>query len=88
MYVCALFALAVTGIGVGASWFELAGAVSPEVYEALFGPGGAREAAVWAERHADARRRWLDHVAPEAARLDAAIGPRHDDLEQAVSSHR
>ena len=46
----------------------------------------AKEAAAWAERHADARRRWLDHVAPEAARLDAAIGLRRDEVERLNAS--
>ena len=46
----------------------------------------AKEADAWAERHADARRRWLDHVAPEAARLDAAIGLRRDELERLNAS--
>jgi hypothetical protein len=46
----------------------------------------AKEAAAWAERHADARRRWLDHVAPEAARLDAAIGLRRDELARLDAS--
>jgi hypothetical protein len=40
----------------------------------------AKEADAWSERHADARGRWLDHVAPETARLDAAIGLRQDEL--------
>ncbi len=47
---------------------------------------GAKEAAAWAERQADARRRWQDHVVPEAARLDAAIGLRHDELERLIAS--
>jgi hypothetical protein len=46
----------------------------------------AKEADAWAERHADARRRWLDHVAPEAARLDAAIGLRRDEVERLNAS--
>jgi hypothetical protein len=46
----------------------------------------AKEAAACAERHADARRRWLDHVAPEAARLDAAIGLRRDELARLNAS--
>jgi hypothetical protein len=46
----------------------------------------AKEADAWAERHADARRRWLDHVGPEAARLDAAIGLRRDELAQLNAS--
>ena len=46
----------------------------------------AKEAAAWAERHGDARRRWLDHVAPEAARLDAAIGRRRDEVERLNAS--
>jgi hypothetical protein len=41
---------------------------------------GAEEAAAWAEHHADARRRWADHVVPEAARLDVAIGLRQDEV--------
>ena len=46
----------------------------------------AKEAAAWAERHADARRRWLDHVAPEADRLDAAIVRRQDEFERLNAS--
>ena len=46
----------------------------------------AKEADAWAERHADARRRWLDHVGPEAARLDAAIGLRRGELERRNAS--
>jgi hypothetical protein len=42
----------------------------------------AKEAAGWAERQADARQRWQDHVAPEVARLDATIGLRRDELER------
>jgi hypothetical protein len=46
----------------------------------------AKEADAWAEHHTDARRRWLDHVAPEAARLDAAIGRRRDEVERLNAS--
>ena len=49
-------------------------------------PAEAKEADAWAERHADARRRWLDHAAPEAARLDAAIGLRRDEVERLNAS--
>jgi hypothetical protein len=46
----------------------------------------AKEAAAWAERHGDARRRWLEHVGPEAARLDAAIGLCRDELARLDAS--
>jgi hypothetical protein len=46
----------------------------------------AKEADAWAERHADARRGWLEHVAPEAARLDAAIDLRRDELSRLEAS--
>jgi conjugative relaxase-like TrwC/TraI family protein len=46
----------------------------------------AKEVDVWAARHADARRRWGDHVGPEADRLDAAIGLHRDELEQLNAS--
>jgi hypothetical protein len=46
----------------------------------------AKEAITWAERHADARRRWLDHVAPEAARLDTAIGLCQDEVGRLTAS--
>ncbi len=47
---------------------------------------GAKDATTWAERHADARQRWLDRVAPEATRLDAAIGLRRDELARRNAS--
>jgi len=40
----------------------------------------AKEVAAWAERQADARQSWQDHVAPEAARLG-----RHRPSPQRVS---
>ena len=40
----------------------------------------AKEAVAWAERQAGAQQRWQDHVAPEVARLDTAIGLRADEL--------
>jgi len=43
---------------------------------------GAKEAITCAERDADARQRWPDHVAPEVDRLDAAIGIRQDEVER------
>jgi hypothetical protein len=47
---------------------------------------GAKEVAAWDERHADARRRCLDHVAPEAARLDTAIGLHQDEVARLTAS--
>ena len=47
----------------------------------------AKEANAWAERQADARQRWQDHVAPEVARLDAVIVLRGDELERLNASH-
>jgi hypothetical protein len=44
----------------------------------------AKEVAGWTGRDADARQRWQDHVAPEAARLDAVIGIRQDELERSM----
>ena len=46
----------------------------------------AKEADVWAARHADACQRWGDHVSPEADRLDAAIGLHRDELERLNAS--
>jgi hypothetical protein len=46
----------------------------------------AKEVAAWAERQADARQSWQDHVAPEAARLDAAIGLRPNELARLNAS--
>jgi hypothetical protein len=46
----------------------------------------AKEVAAWAERQADARQSWQDHVAPEAARLDPAIGLRHNELARLNAS--
>ncbi len=46
----------------------------------------AKKVAAWAERQTDARQRWQDHVAPEVARLDAAIGLRRDQLERLNAS--
>jgi hypothetical protein len=51
------------------------------------GPAHRRQgAAAWAELQVDARQRWQDHVAPEAARLDAAIGLRQDEVERLNAS--
>ena len=46
----------------------------------------AKEADVWAARHADACQRWGDHVSSEADRLDAAIGLHRDELERLNAS--
>jgi hypothetical protein len=36
--------------------------------------------------HAGTRRRWQDHVAPEASRLDAAIGLGQDEVARLTAS--
>jgi hypothetical protein len=47
---------------------------------------GTKETKAWAERVADARRRWQAHVAPEAARLDVAIDRHQDEVGRLTSS--
>jgi hypothetical protein len=46
----------------------------------------AKEAFAGAERQADARQRWQDHVAPELSRLDAVVGLRADELRRLNAS--
>ncbi len=47
----------------------------------------SRDASRWAALEADAFRRWQDHVAPEAERLDTQITEHQADVEAVIARH-